>query len=60
MVVEQPGILAAIIDITIHGTSAEQKRRFKKLRTIKTLDELTQEFQKALLAAVTFRLFQFA
>jgi hypothetical protein len=39
----QPTLLQVISELAMHGSSAQEKRRFDVLRTIKTLDDLTQE-----------------
>lgn len=38
----QPELLSAIIDIATHGCAADERRRTENLRSIKTLDELTE------------------
>lgn len=43
--VEQPELLKAIVDIALHGSSADERRRSDVIRSVKTLDELTTELQ---------------
>lgn len=38
----QPELLSAIIDIATHGCAADERRRTENLRSVKTLDELTE------------------
>ena len=41
----QPELLKAIVDIATYGSGTDERRRSEKIRTIKTLDELTDELQ---------------
>lgn len=43
--VDQPELLKAIVDIAIHGSAAHENRRSDVYRSIKTLDELTNQLQ---------------
>jgi hypothetical protein len=38
----QPELLSTIIDIATHGSAADDRRRTENLRSVKTLDELTE------------------
>lgn len=44
--IEQPELMKAIINIAIHGSAADEKRRSDIYRSIKTLDELYEELKK--------------
>lgn len=41
--VEQPHLLKAIVDIALHGSAADERRRSNVYRSIKTLDQLTDQ-----------------
>lgn len=43
---DQPGIVKAIIDLAIHGSAAHEKRQTEVYRSIRTLDELSNELLK--------------
>lgn len=43
--VDQPLLLKAIIDIAVHGSVAHEKRQADIYRSIKTLDDLTQQLK---------------
>lgn len=38
----QPELLSTIVDIATHGSAADERRRTENLRSVKTLDELTE------------------
>jgi hypothetical protein len=38
----QPELLSTIVDIATHGCAADERRRTESLRSVKTLDELTE------------------
>ena len=42
----QPLLLKAIADIALFGSAADDRRRTESIRSVKTLDELTQELRK--------------
>ena len=41
----QEGLLEAIVELATHGCAADERRSTDKLRTIKTLDEMTSELR---------------
>ncbi|KAG5860711.1 hypothetical protein JTB14_029385, partial [Gonioctena quinquepunctata] len=43
---DQPSLLKTIADIALFGSAADDRRRTESIRSIKTLDELTQELRK--------------
>lgn len=43
---DQPGFLKAIVDIATHGGLADSRRQSEMLRTVRTLDGLTEELQQ--------------
>ena len=42
----QPGLLGAIVDLATYGCGADERRQSEKLRTMKTLNDLTAELHK--------------
>ncbi|KAG5864171.1 hypothetical protein JTB14_028084 [Gonioctena quinquepunctata] len=42
---DQPSLLKTIADIALFGSAADDRRRTESIRSVKTLDELTQELQ---------------
>ena len=42
---DQPGLMNAIVNLATHGCGADDRRRSEKLRTIKTLEEMTTELK---------------
>ncbi|CAH2100804.1 unnamed protein product [Euphydryas editha] len=42
----QPSLLKTIADIAFFGSAADDRRRTESIRSVKTLDELTQELRK--------------
>ncbi|KAG5878925.1 hypothetical protein JTB14_034434 [Gonioctena quinquepunctata] len=43
---DQPSLLKTIADIALFGSAADDRRRTESIRSVKTLDELTQELRK--------------
>lgn len=56
---DQPLLLKTIIDIAVHGSAADDRRRSDVLRSIKTLDELTAELNKVNVESVKIIMFTF-
>lgn len=43
---DQPLLLKTIVDIALFGSAADDRRRTESIRSVKTLDDLTQELHK--------------
>ena len=54
---DNPELLKTIADIALHGSAADERRRSDVIRSIKTLDELTEEISNRL--GITVKIFIF-
>lgn len=43
---DQPELLKAITDIAMYGSAADERRRSESIRSVRTLDQLTEELSR--------------